>query len=81
MRLGMVGLGRMGGNLGTIGKGTNSVTQAGGNLYGIAAKAYGDATAWTTLAKANKLSDPQLTGVNTITIPDAPDGAGGVFHA
>lgn len=74
-------LGRMGGNLGTIGKGTNSITQAGGNLYDMAAKAYGDATAWTTLAKANNLSDPQLSGVNTVSIPVTPDGAGGVLNA
>lgn len=74
-------LGRMGGNLGTIGKGTNSITQAGGNLYDMAAKAYGDATAWTTLAKANKLADPQLTGINSVTIPATPDGSGGVLYA
>lgn len=74
-------LGRMGGNLGTIGKGTNSITQAGGNLYDMAAKAYGDATAWTTLAKANKLADPQLTGINSVTVPPTPDGSGGVLYA
>lgn len=74
-------LGRMGGNLGTIGKGTNSITQAGGNLYSMASKAYGDATAWTTLAKANKLTDPQLTGINTVSIPATPDGSGGVLNA
>lgn len=74
-------IGRMGGNLGTIGKGVNSVTQAGGNLYDIAAKAYSDATAWTTLAKANNLSDPQLTGINTVTIPATPDGSNGVLYA
>ena len=74
-------LGRMGGNLGTIGKGTNSITQAGGNLYDMAAKAYGDATAWTTLAKANKLADPQLTGINSVTVPATPDGSGGVLYA
>lgn len=74
-------LGRMGGNLGAIGKGTNTVTQAGGNLYSMASKAYGDATAWTTLAKANKLSDPQLVGINTIAVPATPDGSGGVLNA
>ena len=74
-------LGRMGGNLGTIGKGTNSVTQAGGNLFDIALKSYGDATAWTTLARANNLSDPQLSGVNTVSIPATPDGSGGVLNA
>lgn len=74
-------LGRMGGNLGTIGKGVNTVTQAGGNLYSMAANAYNDATAWTTLAKANKLSDPQLIGINTLVIPSVPDNSGGVMSA
>jgi len=74
-------LGRMGGNLGTVGKGTGSVTQAGGNLYDLAAKAYGKATAWTTLAKANNLSDPQLTGVNSVSIPATPDKSDGVLYA
>ncbi len=74
-------LGRMGGNLGSIGKSTNTITAAGGNLYGMAAQAYNDATAWTTLARANKLTDPQLTGVNTIVVPPVPDNSGGVMSA
>lgn len=74
-------LGRMGGNLGSIGGSTNTITAAGGNLYGMAAKAYNDATAWTTLARANKLTDPQLTGVNTIVVPPVPDNSGGVMSA
>lgn len=74
-------LGRMGGNLGSIGKSTNTITAAGGNLYGMAAQAYNDATAWTTLARANKLNDPQLTGVNTIVVPPVPDNSGGVMSA
>lgn len=74
-------LSRMGGNLGSIGKSTNTITAAGGNLYGMAAQAYNDATAWTTLARANKLTDPQLTGVNTIVVPSVPDNSGGVLSA
>lgn len=74
-------LGRMGGNLGSIGKSTNTITAAGGNLYGMAAQAYNDATAWTTLARANKLTDPQLSGVNTIVVPPVPDNSGGVMSA
>jgi hypothetical protein len=74
-------LGRMGGNLGTIGRGSNTVTQAGGNLYSMAATSYKDPTAWTTIAKANNLSDPQLTGINTLVIPATPDNSGGVMSA
>lgn len=73
-------LGRMGANLGTIGTGAGTVTQAGGNLFDIAANQYGDATEWTTLAKANKLADPQLVGVNTIKVPATGGNSGGVLQ-
>lgn len=73
-------LGRMGGNLGSIGAGTSTITSAGGNLFGMAADAYGDATAWTTLARANGLFDPILSGVNSINIPPIPDISGGVLE-
>jgi hypothetical protein len=72
-------LGRMGGNLGAVGMSSNTITSAGGNLFGMAAQAYKDATAWTTLARANKLTDPQLTGVNTIMVPASHDNSGGVL--
>lgn len=72
-------VGRMGDNLGTIGSGTKTLTQAGGNLYAAAQKAYGDATAWTALAKANNLTDPQISGVATLTIPTALNATGGVI--
>ncbi len=74
-------LGRMGSNIGTIGTGSNTVTQAGGNLYTLAAKAYGSASSWTTLAKANNTTDPKLSGVNTITVPATADNSGGVLNA
>ncbi len=74
-------LGRMGGNIGNIGGGDKTVTTAGGNLYGVAAKQYGDATAWPGIAKANNLTDPQITGVKTLTIPATPDNSGGVLRA
>ena len=72
-------VGRMGTSLGTVNAAASSITTAGGNLFALASKAYGDASAWTTLARANKLSDPVLTGVQTIAIPAKPDGAGGVY--
>ena len=71
--------GRMAANLGTITNTGNSVVTAGGNLFTMASKAYGDATAWTTIARANKLTDPALTGVQTLVIPPTPDGKGGVY--
>jgi hypothetical protein len=69
-------VGRMSDNLGT---GTQTVTQAGGNLFAAAQKVYGDATAWTAIAKANSLADPQVNGVVTLNIPTAPNTSGGVF--
>lgn len=48
---------------------SKTVTVGGGTLYDVAAQHYGDATQWTRIAAANNLTDPQLTGVNTLQIP------------
>lgn len=72
-------LGRMGTNLGTIGTGTKTVTTAGGSLYKISQQQYGDASQWPTLAKANGMTDPQISGVKTITVPSVPNSSGGVL--
>lgn len=48
---------------------TKTITVGGGNLYAIAAQQYGDAQRWTDIASANGLSDPMLTGINTLIIP------------
>jgi hypothetical protein len=74
-------LGRMGGNLGTIGGGANIVATAGGNLFSMAEKAYGDITAWTGIAKANSLVDPQIAGLANIVIPAVKDLTGGILSA
>ena len=49
----------------------------------MAAQEYGDAMAWTGLAKANPQlgGDPQITGIQTVTIPPAKDSVGGVLNA
>lgn len=73
-------LGRMSSNIGSINAGTRSVTVAGGNLYAIAANAYGDPMGWTALAVANKLSDPSLSGITTISVPDYVDKSGGILR-
>jgi phage-related protein len=46
-----------------------SITVGGGDLYTIASQQYGDATRWTDIATANGLTDPVLTGINTLVIP------------
>lgn len=65
-------LGRMSTNLNTASTTGQTVSVAGGNLQQIAAQQFGDATAWTLIAKANGLKDPQVTGLKTLAIPPAP---------
>lgn len=62
---------RMQANLALVNKPTSpkTVTVGGGDLYQVAAKQYGDATRWTDIAAANGLSDPNLTGIQTLVIP------------
>lgn len=80
LQLGNV-LGRMSGNMGAINKPGNTTTVAGGNMYGLAADKYGDATAWTTIAKANGTTDPTIAGVQKLTIPINPDSSNGILSA
>ena len=55
------------------------ITVAGGNLFQIAAELLGDATQWIRIAQLNGLTDPMLTGVITLSIPDTdPDAGGGI---
>ena len=76
-------LGRMGSNLSIAQNSGQSITTAGGNLLSLASKLYGDATAWPIIAAANKITDPQVTGIQTLTIPPAPSGPdqyGGILN-
>lgn len=73
--------GRMAANLGAVTASPNTVTVAGGNLFSIAGQQYGDATAWTGIAKANGLTDPMIQGTRTLNIPAHPDTAGGILNA
>ena len=74
-------MGRMNANLLSINQPAKKVATAGGNLFDIATKQYGDATAWTALAKANGLTDPFLTGSATLAVPQRSDNSGGVLSA
>lgn len=42
----------------------------GDDLYRISAQLYGDAAAWTLLARANGLTDPIIQADATLTVPD-----------
>lgn len=70
-------------NIGSIYSSAKQVTVAGGNLLDMAAKEYGDALAWTGIAKANPQlgGDPQVSGVQTITIPPTQDNVGGLLNS
>jgi hypothetical protein len=75
-------LGRMQQNIGAVTAGVGSINTGSTTLFAVAASEYGDAMQWTKLAQANGLTDPQLTGINTLSIP-AANGAtsGGVLNA
>lgn len=59
-------------NSGQTADGVRTVTQSGGSLYQVASDQYGDASLWSSIASANDLTDPQLSGINTLTIPANP---------
>ncbi len=50
---------------------------ASGTLFHIAARELGDATQWIRIAQLNDISDPQLRGVVSLTLPDRDPNAGG----
>ena len=49
----------------------------GGNLFQLAAQYLGDATQWVRIAQLNDISDPWLSGLMTLTLPDTDPSAGG----
>lgn len=55
-----------------------TITIAGGNLFRIAAEQLGDATQWIRIAQLNNLSDPMLSGVNTLLPEKDPNAGGGI---
>jgi len=59
-------------NSGQTADGVRTVTLSGGNLYQVASDQYGDASLWSSIASANDLTDPQLSGINMLTIPANP---------
>lgn len=70
-------------SLGNIGEQVDlagrSLTTAGGNLFGIAAEVYGDATKWAGIADKNDISDPQLDGITTLQLPANVPDTGGIL--
>jgi L-ascorbate metabolism protein UlaG (beta-lactamase superfamily) len=54
-----------------------TITVTGSNLFQVAAQQLGDATQWIRIAQANRLSDPMLSGLVTLSIPTTDPSAGG----
>jgi nucleoid-associated protein YgaU len=53
-----------------------AITVTGGNLFDIANRFLGDATLWYVIAGASGISDPWLSGLTTIMIPDVANATG-----
>jgi hypothetical protein len=75
--------GRVQGNIGSIYSSARQVTVAGGDLLKIATQEYGDAMSWDTISKANPQlgGDPQISGVQTLSVPSNPNKLGGILGA
>lgn len=52
------------------------------SMFALAAKYYGDATRWTTIANANNLTDPQIQGgaLTRLIIPSSSTDTGGILN-
>ena len=48
---------------------TSRTVSPGDDLYALAALHYGDASAWTLIARANGLTDPLIQTDSTLSIP------------
>lgn len=56
-----------------------TITVTNGNLFQLAAQYLNDATQWIRIAQQNGLTDPQIVGTVTLTIPNIdPTMTGGV---
>ena len=54
-----------------------TIIVTGGNLFQVASAELGDATQWNRIAELNELSDPMLSGLTTLSLPDVDGNAGG----
>lgn len=73
-------VGRLSTNIQSIGSGGADFVVAGGDLMTIASQTYGDATQWTSIARANGLLDPIIHGVQSLVVPPTPRIDGGVLQ-
>lgn len=74
-------LGRMNANLVSVNSPQKKLPTVGGNLFQVAQSQYGDATAWTAIAKANGVTNPFIEGSTSLAIPPRPGDSGGILSA
>lgn len=76
-------LSRMGTNMAAPSSAVKSIQVAGGSLFDLASKFYGNVSAWTGLAQANPQlkNDPTIVGPQTIAIPKQYQDSGGILSA
>ena len=55
----------------------HTVTVASGTLFAVALEHLGDATQWVRIAALNSISDPWLSGLQTLQLPDVDPATGG----
>ncbi len=65
---------------GKTGAGGATLITGTGDLYHLAASAYGDARGWTRIAQANGLTDPVISGITQLVIPPASVSATGALN-
>ena len=53
------------------------VTVSSGNLFAVALQYLGDATQWVRIASLNSISDPWLSGLQVLRLPETDASAGG----
>ena len=53
------------------------ITVTSGNLFAVALAYLGDATQWVRIASLNAITDPWLSGLQTLKLPDVDPSAGG----
>lgn len=65
-------------SLGGLTGSSKTVQAGGGTLFDVAQQQYGDATMWSTIAKASGLVDTAISGIKTLIVPTNPPASGGI---